>query len=269
MNVAVVIPVYKNFDENEYIALKQCCMVLKRYKIFLVCPEGYNSKKYHSLWENFGLVLNEERFDNVFFKNIEGYNKLLLSKEFYLRFSKYDYILIYQPDAYVFEDELNEWCLKSYDYVGAPFVGDYEEKEYHSNMQLCVGNGGFSLRRVKTFLDFFEGKNNVFNSSQIINHISFWEKPYTRWLVWLLMMFGWHNTPQWLSSHYKWNEDGFWSVLLSDSQYALKIPSAEEALEFAFERFPKEMYDKTKTMPFGCHAWRKYEFDEFWKYYIS
>ena len=36
-----------------------------------------------------------------------------------------------------------------------------------------------------------------------------------------------------------------------------------------FERFPKELYEITKQIPFGCHAWKKYQFEEFWKQYIE
>jgi len=91
---------------------------------------------------------------------------------------------------------------------------------------------------------------------------------YTRWLVWLLMVCGWRNRPKTVAGGYKWNEDGFWSGLLSNSQYPMKQPSPEEALYFAFERYPKEMYNKIGQLPMGCHAWRKYEYEKFWKYYI-
>jgi hypothetical protein len=37
------------------------------------------------------------------------------SKQFYERFVAYDYMLIYQLDAYVFKDELDDWSAKGYD----------------------------------------------------------------------------------------------------------------------------------------------------------
>lgn len=43
----------------------------------------------------------------------------------------------------------------------------------------------------------------------------------------------------------------------------------KEALEFAFERFPSEMYKITGKLPFGCHAWEKYEYESFWKKFIK
>lgn len=51
-----------------------------------------------------------------------GYNRLMLSEDLYSAFSNYEYILICQSDAYIFRDELKEWCEAGYDYVGAPWL---------------------------------------------------------------------------------------------------------------------------------------------------
>lgn len=266
MCVIVAIPVYKNPNEDELIALHRCCQILSRYDMSLVCPQSFDVSMFQSIWLEYNLKLKIDRFEDKYFADIEGYNHLLLSREFYARYVNYDYMLIYQPDAYVFYDALAEWCQKGYDYIGAPLVGSYVQTEYLPTMPLHCGNGGFSLRRVKAFLNYFDGQHNVFSSQQIVRHIALKNKFYTRWFVWLLMMFGWRNRPRIVAAQYKWNEDGFWSGLLNDSQYPLTQPQAEEALLFAFERFPKEMYEKTcGQLPFGCHAWKKYEYEDFWR----
>jgi hypothetical protein len=83
----------------------------------LVQPEGlendYITKKYSNI--------SVESFPKRYFENIEGYNELLLSASFYERFLDTKYILIYQLDAFVFKDELQEWCDKGYDYI-APWI---------------------------------------------------------------------------------------------------------------------------------------------------
>ena len=76
----------------------------------------------------------------------------MLSSEFYRRFSKFEYILIYQLDAFVFKDQLNYWCKKGYDYIGAPWFEGFHLTKTGVNI-IGVGNGGFSLRRVKTHID--------------------------------------------------------------------------------------------------------------------
>ena len=82
---------------------------------------------------------------------MEGYNELLLSENFYTTFSAFKYILIYQPDSYVFRDELMEWCKEGYDYIGAPWLEDNDEQIKLNG----VGNGGFSLRNIEKFLYIF------------------------------------------------------------------------------------------------------------------
>jgi hypothetical protein len=46
------------------------------------------------------------------------------------------------------------------------------------------------------------------------------------------------------------------------------VASVEEGLRFAFEVAPKECFELNNlTLPFGCHAWPKYDRD-FWKPYL-
>lgn len=44
----------------------------------------------------------------------------MLEADFYRRFGKYKYMLIYQLDAFVFSDKLLDFCEMGYDYIGAP-----------------------------------------------------------------------------------------------------------------------------------------------------
>lgn len=269
MKVSIVIPIYKEPTPDELVSLRQCCKVLFRHPMTIVAPKGLSLITYELLWKSYGLTFRTEYFDSVFFKDITGYNRLMLSEEFYLRFNIYDYILIYQPDAYVFKDQLYMWCINGYDYIGAPLVGKHTDNIYSSSLSLRVGNGGFSLRRVQAYIDYFNGKKHVYTPKQLIKKIGVWQKPYTRIFVWLLMLLGWRNTPISVAAQWQYNEDDFWSGVLDESQYALNKPLPNEALEFAFERFPKNMYEIIQRIPFGCHAWKKYEYQEFWHQYIK
>lgn len=267
-SVAVIVPVYRpELSENERISFSRTLEILGHHIIVLVCPDIFDSHNFDSLASKYGVQLKYERFNNEFFKGIKGYNRLLLSDFFYRRFGKYDYILICQLDAYVFKDILNEWCCKGYDYVGPPMFDD--KNPVVSLDGMTVGNGGFSLRKVQSFLNFFDSKKNVFSPRQIVDRIYLWKKPQTRLFVWFLMWLGWKNKPHSVAKTYKYNEDCFWSVLLDNSRFALSKPKSEEALQFAFERFPKQLYQLTNcSLPFGCHGWWKYQYDDFWHEFI-
>ena len=78
---------------------------------------------------------------------------LWMSKQFYFRFlPNYKYMLIYQLDAWVFTDNLQEWCDKGYDYIGAPFLSIVKKNSPRVIFK-GVGNGGLSLRRIQYCID--------------------------------------------------------------------------------------------------------------------
>lgn len=151
---AVLIPVYKNeLSKSELISLQQCKKILSQYPIILIAPETLDIK-------NTELAgLNVERFPKRFFCGIANYNRLMLSKVFYQRFEAYKYILIYQLDAFVFDDRLQYFCELEYDYIGAPWLRGEKYTDGIENKYLYVGNGGFSLRKVNSFLKIFKEEN--------------------------------------------------------------------------------------------------------------
>ncbi len=155
--VAVVIPVYKvKPSESEIKSFKQCISVLGDYPIILVAPIGFDSKLYNQIA---GKNLTSIFFDKKNFLSTKGYSELLLSRAFYKQFVSYTSILIYQLDAWVFSDKLSYWCSLNYDYIGAPWLDappiNQTKKPIINLSNLLinkVGNGGFSLRKVKSHL---------------------------------------------------------------------------------------------------------------------
>ena len=263
--LAIVIPIYKQvLTGTEEISFRQTLRVLGKHPIIMVCPESLNIAAYNIIATDYNISLQIESFKDEYFKNIAGYNRLLLSMVFYQRFATYQYILIAQLDAYVFSDSILQWCAKGYDYIGSPLFG----AQMNIN-RATVGNGGLSLRRVEAYINYFNGDKHVIPCKKIASRINVSAKPYTRWLVWLLMIIGWRNTPCQCAKHYKYNEDLFWSQYLNGTNYELNKPSVIEAAEFAWERFPSELYAQLGHLPFGCHAWEKNEYELFWRNYIK
>jgi hypothetical protein len=239
--VAVVIPLYRReLTAYELISIEQCVRVLIDYPKIYVIPQSLK------LSRNFIKSINCStiRFADRWFKNIRSYSKLLLSKIFYEKFLEYKYILIYQPDAFVFSDQLLDWALKNYSYIGAPWlhgetvrpylfkwIGSLEKLFFGSDRaKTCfVGNGGFSLRNTNDCLKMldFSFKHKVF----------YWRR----------------------------NEDSFWSYCGVWQPERFRIPNLELARQFAFELEPQKSYmNNNEKLPFGCHAWAKYDID-FWR----
>ncbi len=246
---AVVVPIYRtSLDPYEELSLRNTCKVLSGYPIIVAHPQGLDL---HKISENYP-QLQFKAFDPSFFKGIMGYNRLMLSSVFYESFSDFQYILICQLDAYIFRDELKDWCLKGFDYVGAPWlrrsVYDYPlikqwmwlvRKYQHASGKRSkqdlydkIGNGGLSLRKV-------ESHRRVVNEyAELIEKYVSREK-----------------------KMHLFNEDVFWALEPKDFVY----PSVEEALLFAFDKYPDLCYKKTgNRLPFGCHAWYKRKMKAFW-----
>jgi len=269
--IIIVVPIYKNPTPDELVSLERCCEILGNYEHAIVCPKSFDLSVYYKIWGYFNLQFKEERFEDYYFSSILGYNKLTLSKYFYERFSPYEYMLIYQPDAYVFRDDLDLWVSKGYDYVGAPFVENPLNLSDKSYDMLLVGNGGFSLRRISFFINFFHSYKNVYSLRYVASSLNIIHKP-SRCLLLFLMMLGWRNKPA--SAAYNWwrkglAEDIFWTLELNNSNFKPYCPSGQEALSFGFEKFPSKYFDILGKLPMGCHAWPRNEYHTFWIHHID
>ncbi len=143
--VAVVIPYYHGqLNELEKVAFQQCVKVLQEFPIILVLPDTMEKSLYPT-----GYKFIYMRVPSKWMQSVSTYNRMMLDINFYKKFLEYEYILIYQLDAFVFRDELRHFCNLGFDYIGAPWpLGT----RYVKNIKECmwyVGNGGLSLRNVE------------------------------------------------------------------------------------------------------------------------
>ena len=66
------------------------------------------------------------------------------------------------------------------------------------------------------------------------------------------------------------NEDVFWTQCIPKYFPKFKVAPFEDAYAFSFEKNASMLYKKNNNqLPFGCHAWQKYEYEEFWKKHIQ
>lgn len=256
--VCVVVPAYRAaLGPGETMALQQCCKVLGRYPMVLAQPQSLDSSR---LMSEFGLS-TAEKFEDRHFASVASYNDWLLTPEFYARFSAYQYILIHQLDAFVFRDELSEWCARGYDYIGAPWMDAralssglalrrllfkrwlYQKLEKKDRdgvsphpawYRFGVGNGGFSLRRVQAMIDVLR---------QLAGELA--------------QLRGSGKLP---------NEDLFYGLMANRRGAALNIPGYATAAGFAIEFCPARSVQLLNggRLPFGCHAFDKHEPD-YWR----
>jgi hypothetical protein len=220
------------------------------------------------------------RFPAPHFADLYSYNRLLLTKEFYRAFADYEYILIYQLDCLVFASNLEEWCGKGWDYVGAPWLKDAVDP---SKGFSAVGNGGLSLRRVQSALAVLRSKQPVIDP-QVLGYQAGRARFLYERLHWapklqglfvaaksLLHRYGYHNNVRRLArllADTKYHEDYFWAFQASKFLTEFRIPTPLEALEFSFEMAPRYCFGANGgRLPFGCHAWTRYD-RGFWEPFL-
>jgi hypothetical protein len=233
--ICIVIPMHKaKMNPNEKVSLARCKEVFKDFKVILVVPEGLDVSEY----QESGAIGEIKYLQGKYFKSEKMYNRLLNITYFYKHFLEYEYMLLYQLDTFVFENNLEYWCNQGYDYIGAPWIDatwinklvEKYKMPFIKKMIYKVGNGGLSLRRIRTFY-----KGSI----------------YLRPLAYL-----WND---------QWHEDFFWSSVAHRLMPSFRIPDVNTALKFAFEEHPSTCYEmNNKMLPFGCHAWEKFDTD-FWR----
>ncbi|QRR02821.1 DUF5672 family protein [Dyadobacter sandarakinus] len=241
-SAAVIIPVYQYpLSANEALSLRQCIAVLGHYPVKIIKPHRLDVQELQDQYPTLDIL----SLDDASFESIAAYNSLLTSVGFYQLFSSFEYILIYQLDAYVFRNELAEWCAKGYDYIGAPSL---HQPAFNAlaGAQAHIMAKGLSGRRV-----VFNGGLSLRRIPAIIRYLQIYNRFYPAW---------------------KGNEDMLFSqesTRLLPMKLFLKLPEWREALHFAFEKSPAATFELTgHKLPFACHAWERYD-PQFWSAYIS
>lgn len=263
--VALVVPLSlaPQLNQEEKISLHHLRHYLGDYDKFMVAPVGHPVT-----YDGFEM----KYFDTGFFGSAEAHKKLSFSRSFYETFSEYKYMLMYHLDALVFSDNLQEWCAKDLDYIGAPWV-EHVDAPYHGNARYegKVGNSGFSLRKISSFLKVIDAcSKNGSGMEKILENgttptmmkrsgrkiQAFFEKRLK------------FKSGQEEMGAYPFNDDTFWANRATHYYPKFKIASMEVALQFAFECVPRYCFELAgNRLPFGCHAWAKYD-RKFWETYI-
>lgn len=257
-SAAVVIPAYKEWlNPTEAVSLAQGLEIFRDHDIHFVLPDGLRPQ-YTQTRDGFFF----DFFEPGFFASTRGYNRLMVCPDFYRHFANYEYMLIYQLDSYAFRDELEYWCGKGFDYIGAPWFVD-------GHLARHSGNGGFSLRRTEAFLSLLTARKRRFKSFGELSRgaPSLWKKiaksPRT-----LLQYLSTSNTIMGFADNPSFNEDYFYSAYGKNVQNGFRVADPIQSIPFAFEAEPETLFRSNgNKLPFGCHAFEKHSPD-FWKQYI-
>ena len=218
----VVVPRYREkISEAEQISLTQARRVLGDWPLVFMSPE-----RMRGYYDRTGEAA--EFWPDECFSNITNYSLLMLSEKFWERFGQYEYMLLYQLDAFVFSDRLQEFMDMGYDYIGAP-MPYWTGWPYDTNP---VGNGGLALRNIEAA------------HRMLTVHRDYLYEKTAAFMI-----------PEWA-------EDRLFTYCGLDKQVDFSTAPAKVAVEFSVCMDYNHAYRRLKQgwLPFGCHAWWKLGF---------
>lgn len=242
-SLIVVIPIYTpKLKPWELCALENNLRVLTGRDVSFLIPQGLDivflQKKYPQ-------VRTLEVTDNWLGtkRGIRGYNEMMMSAAFYNLFRSYDYMMVCHLDAWLFRDDLTQWCARGYDLVAAPWplrprYRRFPLREYlrvknfilrkmgkvpRTLMYGRIGNGGLCLRHAEQIARYNEVDD------------------------------GMHN------------EDIFFALETPE----LKVPTVIDALSFAYDLKPAVCHHLNHgRLPMGCHGFMHKSRRPFWAAFI-
>lgn len=267
--VAIMVPLPSPaLGPDDEISMRHLRAHLDHYDRFLLVPRGMKVDI-----QGFRVI----ELDHKHFGSAANHNRMLYLPEFWELFSDYEFALMYHLDALVFSDQLEEWCDKGYDFIGAPFIRCADSPWVKVER---VGNGGFALYRVPSVLKVLWNRYRQ-------RPLKYIEDRHWEWieLQKKLLKPVRAAVPQWLRGqltdplrntvkrldHIEANElnnDGFWADEAARYDPDFKVAPVEEGLRFAFEVCPRLCLERNGgEMPFGCHAWARYD-RGFWESHL-
>lgn len=268
-NRIIVIPIYKReIDKFEIVSLNRCCEIFNNEEICLLTYSQLDLSLYECVLKSYKIKFYVKLLNKPFFIGIEGYNTLCLNRILYSSFQEYEWMLIYQLDAYVFRNDLDKFCNTEYMYWGAPTF-----KDTNFLIPQHVLNGGLSLRNISYSLSVFDGLSYYWRFCKIhLKKDEKWKKKSFLKIPWLLFQaFCLKNeVPVIFKTRGIWAltyEDYVWCAIAQSDK---RLPPFSEAAKFSFENCCNELYRyNNNQLPLGCHAWYKFGNYDFWKKYIN
>ncbi len=275
-----MIPCHKaTFSRDELLSLARALTILHSHDIFLLAPCSMGHSIQNILCEKLSVRPEDLRLHLIPDRHLESihtYNQLMLSLDFYRGFTDYSHLLIYQLDSYVFKDELIKWCCTDWDYIGGPIYYP-RSSPYGEKFCQCIGAGGFSLRKISSFIKVLNKNPTVFTWKDFFSVV----KPFNKkGKLFLLSRFvrcskgvsiRLSSNAGTLDQAIGINEDVILGLYLPKYQPWFKVPGYRDAASFCIDyHVTQELSAMDGELPFGTHAWcTTSENREAWRLHIQ
>lgn len=247
-SLAVVIPLYTTLlDRWASLALRSAESVFSRRQIVFVGPHDVAKSPLATTLRTRGCIVLG--LESHHFASRSTYNSMLLQPDFFRMFVEFDYILLFQLDAFALRDTLDYWMSLNFDFIGAPL-----RRSYGRTGSAGVGpglNGGLSLRRVDSALRVLGSSRGrrirMRDAAAMERHPRLWVIRTVRDGLIFNFSSG-RRAP-------KVNEDLYWSYFAPRANPWFRVPNADVARGFACDaanNWPSRLEFSQTTI--GIHA---------------
>lgn len=288
-SVIIGLPVYRpSIEADEEFSFRHLARHLPAYPHAWIAPEGLDLAAFEQRRPGGRIV----RFHPDYFRSLHDYSRLLLTEEFYRAFEGFEFLLIHQLDCLVFSDQLAQWTARGDDFIGAPWI--IQNGKSH---RWSTGNGGFSLRRLEGMRRVLASRKFTHTApKRMLDQLAHLDRERhvlpNAWLRhWAPISDDADVSPgRWRGANVDdirrrifwkiqggvkayldqitYHEDVFWSQVAPVLDPAFRVTPPDIAVRFAFEQEARWCFEKTGgELPFGCHAWHKYD-RAFWEPFL-
>ena len=250
MNRKVVILIFAHkptLQWYEAIGLEQCFRVLGHHPIRLVCATGLDVSAYRRITP----ALEVDFIPSHWLASYRAFERMKILPYLYRRYAGFEYVLFHELDAFVFLDELLDWCEQAWDYIGAPWYDGYNNARSDA-APIGVGNGGFSLRRISTMLRVMRSWKAIRPPIEVFSQ---WQRCTDRSPRGLWRLLGdliWRNCFHHHLNRFSGGEDIFWSCA-GDRIAGFRLAPYQVARHFSFEVNPERLFlECGNKLPFAA-----------------
>jgi hypothetical protein len=266
VNPVIIIPVHKPRPTVlELISIRQCGRCLTGREILFLAPEGLPLDAYKEIIP----VAGSMRVPKTYMESISAYNSMMISPHIYNKLSSYSHMIISEPDAIILRDEIDDWCAKEVDYIGAPWFAGYARPAIDAPF-LGVGNFGLSLIRLPAARNAVNAKARWYSRAMFLQDAKAALRASAEGQLrraaghFRRAILGCGRAGQLRGARkiYDGNCDIFWSNVVPEIMPSFRVASTEDALAFSWEVLPQRCFQMRQgRLPFGIHAWAKYDPD--------
>ena len=253
----VVIPVHRPHPSpSEIVSLRQCGKVLVNRDVLILTPKHLDLGAYRELLPRAA----DLRVESHWMASWKAYSRMMVSPLVFNALEGYTHMILHEPDAIVLRDEIDYWCNQPFDYIGAPWFEGWEKPAADAPL-IGVGNLGFSFHRLSTSRRVMASSLRWHPYSAVAKNLFQGLRGDKARLRQGMIGLGSGGRLRGAYKLFGGHCDAFWSIIVPNIDRGFRIPPAKIAAKFAWEVFPSRCMKMCgENLPFGIHAWFKYDF---------